>query len=394
MKKYRQDTILPSFQALTDARKQFYASTIYESHYPQLKFDTRDSRLTTLEARVSRKCFLLKGLPSWGFNKGNLDCNVGYWLQQSGLQMEDVVSITNHLVDHQNSILRTEFLTESKKHQFASHTRQVKCEWSINQKKYKMKTEQDIPTSDRLSKQPFFTLIDIFRDILPQGEVGPNGELQTDVNTLQVWPCKEATSAELLSQVCYIIDNRFFRRYVCVLFIQEQFQEVQNKWVEKFTQRMKESSKPFNEQPLAPPPPSGSTTPRASTSPTFSSQFHTFHIPSSSCLWATLSPSFFHFIQRYLFKERLESFQSRTLSSLTRTSTSMPMAKASPPEAKESPKTKLIRVHLPIRADPLQDGLIIQDGLALPSQTPKANGQIELLIRPSMVRKQHQLHHL
>lgn len=72
MKKYRQDTILPSFQAFTDACKQFYSSTIYESHYSQMKFDMQDSRLTMLEAGVSRKCFLLKGLPSSGYNKGNL----------------------------------------------------------------------------------------------------------------------------------------------------------------------------------------------------------------------------------------------------------------------------------------------------------------------------------
>lgn len=132
--------------------------------------------------------------------------------------MDDVVSITNHLVDHQSSILRIEFLTESKKQQFASHTRQVKCEWSINQKKYKMITEQDTPSSDRLSKQPFYALIDIFRDILPQGEVGPNGELQTDINTPQVWPCKEATSVELLSQVSYVIDNCFFQK-ICLCTI-------------------------------------------------------------------------------------------------------------------------------------------------------------------------------
>lgn len=88
MKQYHQTTIMPSFQALTDACKQFYSTTVFENHYAQLKFGMHDPRITTLEARVSRRRLLLKGLPSWGFNKANLDWNISYWLKNCGLSME------------------------------------------------------------------------------------------------------------------------------------------------------------------------------------------------------------------------------------------------------------------------------------------------------------------
>lgn len=44
-----------------------------------------------------------------------------------------------------------------------------------------MKTETNIPTSDRLAKQPYFTLIDIFKDILPSADKRPTRDSMSTI---------------------------------------------------------------------------------------------------------------------------------------------------------------------------------------------------------------------
>ena len=108
--------------------------------------------------------------------------------------------------------------------------------WLIHGKEYgKAKVENDIPTSDRLALQPYCTLLDLFQGILPADMKGSNGELQTDRD-------KNATTQQLLAQVTYLLDNRFPRRYVCVLFIVENYlEEIQQKWFDAFTHRMQQT---------------------------------------------------------------------------------------------------------------------------------------------------------
>ena len=240
MRQYHQTTVLPSFQVLWDACKQFYANTTLENHFAQLRLDMQDSRLTTLEARLGRRSVLLKGLPAWGVKKSTLDYNIHYWCQQAGLDPSCIASMTSHLVDRDTAILRLEFMTEQQRNAFTQHCKGVKCEWQINYQRYKMRTEPDITSSDRIAKQPFYALLEILREILPASEKGWNGELDADINTLQIFPFRTATSRQLLAQISYVLDSRFARRYVCLIFVIENFlEEVQQKWLEPFSQKMR-----------------------------------------------------------------------------------------------------------------------------------------------------------
>ena len=78
-------------------------------------------------------------------------------------------------------------------------------------------------------------------DILQKiGPAGANGELQTDRNTLQIWGDKAQAPCPLLSQVCYLLDHRFARRYVCVVFVAEAYyEETLAHWHEAFSSRMR-----------------------------------------------------------------------------------------------------------------------------------------------------------
>ena len=62
-----------------------------------------------------------------------------------------------------NSSLRT-------KERSSSPVEQNRLDWGFQQKKYKVKAESHSSTSDRLAKQPFYTLLEIFRNILPKEE--------------------------------------------------------------------------------------------------------------------------------------------------------------------------------------------------------------------------------
>ena len=102
----------------------------------------QDSRLTSLEARIPRRCALLKGFPSWGFNRTSLEYNIKYWIERAGLRWDKVVAI---LLDSNSSILRLEFSTENQKIKFMQHCKSVKCEWILDYSKSKMKIENGIP---------------------------------------------------------------------------------------------------------------------------------------------------------------------------------------------------------------------------------------------------------
>lgn len=146
-----------------------------------------------------------------------------------------------HTLSTSNSIMRLEFLTEMQKNQFFHHMRTTKNVWRIWGEDYgKAKVEHDISTDDRLAQQPFYTILDILPKILDTDMVGQHNELQSDRNTLQIWPDKNSKEQKLLSQVVYLLDLRFPRRYVCVIFIDEAYaDELQKHWMEHFSERMK-----------------------------------------------------------------------------------------------------------------------------------------------------------
>jgi hypothetical protein len=243
MMQYHQDTFLPNLNALIDNCHKIYHNTVHELYYNQLKVDMIDSRLKTLEARFGNKSLLIKGLPAHGYNRTELERNVWHYFQKSGVSWDCLAAMHTHTLTTDSSVMRLEFTTEIARNEFFQHMRNTKNVWLIHGKEYgKAKVENDIPTSDRLALQPYYTLLDLFQDILPADMKGSNGELQSDRATLQIWPDKNASTQQLLAQVTYLLDNRFPRRYVCVLFIVENYlEEIQQKWFDAFTHRMQQT---------------------------------------------------------------------------------------------------------------------------------------------------------
>ena len=98
----------------------------------------------------------------------------------------------------------------------------------------KVRSELDTTTEDRIAMQPFYALLDIL------SELTGFPDLQTWKQTLQIWTGKDVTPKRLLAQVSYVLDNRFPRRYACLLFLDDQhYEDVLQKWHAAFSDRMR-----------------------------------------------------------------------------------------------------------------------------------------------------------
>ena len=187
-----------------------------------------------------QQILLINGLPAHGYNKTELERNVWHYFQKSGVSWECLAAMHTHTLTTDSSVMCLEFTTEIARNEFFQHTRNTKNVWLIHGEEYgKAKVENDIPTSERLVLQPYYTLLDLFQDILPADMKWSNGELQSDRATLQTRPDKNDSTQQLLAQVTYLLDNRFPRHYVCVLFIVENYlEDIQQAWSDAFTHRM------------------------------------------------------------------------------------------------------------------------------------------------------------
>ena len=289
MMQYHQDTFLPNLNALIDNCRKFYHNTIHELYYNQLKVDMMDSRLKTLEARFGNKSLLIKGLPAHGHNRTELERNVWHYFQKSGVSWECLAAMSTHTLKTDGSVMRLEFTTEIVSNEFFQHMRNTKNAWLIHGKEYgKAKVKNDIRTSDRLSLQPYYALLDLSQGILPADMKGSNGELQSDRATLQIRLDKNASTPQLLAQVTYLLDNRFPRRYLCVLFIVENYlEEIQQKLFDAFTTKYKLWSLFKHSQDLLLPRlrQQGTILTRPLTPPTFDFRISSFHFRWFSSAW-------------------------------------------------------------------------------------------------------------
>ena len=237
MLEYHQQSFLPSMDKLWKTCQEFYVNTVAETQYVQLNMDMHSTRLRSLEQSRANRTVLLKGLPALGYSRASLEKNVNYFLSKASLDFSCVAAMHTHLISSSSSIMRLELITEEQKRQLFQAMRNSRQMWRLGQYEAKAKVEQDLPTDDRIALQPFYTMLDILQKVAP---AGPNGELQTDRNTLQVWADKAQVPCPLLAQVCYLLDHRFARRYVCVIFIAEQYyDQTLTQWHEAFSSRMR-----------------------------------------------------------------------------------------------------------------------------------------------------------
>eukprot|EP00438_Fugacium_kawagutii_P000747 Skav220491 [mRNA] locus=scaffold591:210724:212948:+ [translate_table: standard] len=101
--------------------------------------------------------------------------------------------------------------------------------WRLPDHEEKAKVEQDLPTDERRQKHS-----------ANLGRQSPDSVLQADRNSLQIWGDKAQTPCPRLAQICYLLDHRFARRYVCVIFVAEELYEATlAQWHEAFSSRMR-----------------------------------------------------------------------------------------------------------------------------------------------------------
>lgn len=86
--------------------------------------------------------------------------------------------MTNHGIHSNSSILRVEFLAQNQDKIPSVHqTEQTRM--GNQQTKTQGQRRTRLLTSDRLAKQPFYTLLVLIRSLLPDAEKGPRGQLQS-----------------------------------------------------------------------------------------------------------------------------------------------------------------------------------------------------------------------
>jgi hypothetical protein len=238
MLEYHSQSVIPSFDKLWRTCADFYSNTVLESQYVQLTLDMMSTRLRSLEQSRANRTVLIRGLPAFGYTRSSLEKNVTYFLSKASLDFSCVAAMHTHVVNASSSIMRLELMTEEQRRRLFQAMRTSKQMWRMPNHEAKAKVEQDLSTDERIALQPYYTMLDILQHVAP---TGPTGQLQSDRNTLQIWSgaVTPETQGSLLCQVCYLLDHRFARRYVCVVFVAEEFyDQTLARWHEAFSARM------------------------------------------------------------------------------------------------------------------------------------------------------------
>ena len=102
----------------------------------------------------------MRTIAATGFTKNNIDWNLKYSCERADISFDQVSSISYYIVNTDSSILRLEFLTETLRNKFFTYAKANRLEWAFNQKKFKNKLEADVNSSDKLARQPFYTLLE------------------------------------------------------------------------------------------------------------------------------------------------------------------------------------------------------------------------------------------
>ena len=161
MMKYHSASVLPNMTKLFEQCGIFYGQVLAETAQQQMTNERVSAQLQSLEKSRANKTVLLHELPPFT-SKRTLDNNIYHFLQGAGLKDDDVTALHNHLVTSASAVVRVEFLSEIKAQQFLAYMRNSKKYWKVpDQSDTRLRAEQDVPTEDRISMQPFHALLDI-----------------------------------------------------------------------------------------------------------------------------------------------------------------------------------------------------------------------------------------
>ena len=234
MLRYHANNVLPNLTKLFEQCGIFYGQVMQETSMQQMTNERIAAQVQSLERSRANRTVLLHELPPFT-TKRALDNNINHFLWGANLEESDVCALHNHLLTSSSVVVRVEFLSEIKAQQFLTYMRNSKKYWKTpDNSDTRLRAEQDVPTDDRLSMQPFHALLDILN------ELEDETDFQVWRQTLQIWSSRKATAQRMLAQVAYVLDARYSRRYCCLLLLcADHYDAILNRWHGAFSQRMR-----------------------------------------------------------------------------------------------------------------------------------------------------------
>ena len=165
MLRYHANNVLPNLTKLFEQCGVFYGQVMQETSMQQMTNERIAAQVQSLERSRANRTVLLHELPPFT-TKRALDNNINHFLWGANLGESDVCALHNHLLTSSSAVVRVEFLSEIKAQQFLSYMRNSKKYWKTpDNADTRLRAEQDVPTDDRLSMQPFHALLDILSEL-------------------------------------------------------------------------------------------------------------------------------------------------------------------------------------------------------------------------------------
>ena len=178
-----------------------------------------------VEAELHKRAVIVHGVPPFS-NKRSIDDNLYYLLYESDLTMEDIQSVSNHLLTTTSGFLKITFLREQQSKLFFTSFRAKKRYFRTKDPNNyvpdsPIKIERDLSVLERLERQPVLALLDCYTKGATESQTSPlyTEYTKSDFNALQIW---SPDGEDLVSQVFYTPQGS---TYVCQLAIQPQHRE-------------------------------------------------------------------------------------------------------------------------------------------------------------------------
>ena len=169
----------------------------------------RLDRLASLSVHAdtyNRTC-IVHGIPPFS-NYRTIQDNLYYLLGSTGLSLDDLQSMTNHLLTTTSAFLKLTFVRESQARQFFQSFRQKKRYFRQRDTgdDVHVRVERDLAPTERIERQPLLAVVDCLTKIAPPGDPSPlyTEYLRTDFNSLQLWNPEDDS---LLAQILYAQDS-------------------------------------------------------------------------------------------------------------------------------------------------------------------------------------------
>ena len=187
---YHTDQVAPALRQLNDLMKSDISNKI-----ASLQTSGLVSRVSmqAVEAELHKRTVINHGVPPFS-NKKSIHDNLYYLLYESELSMEDVQSVSNHLLTTSSGFLKITFLREQQTKTFFTSFRSKKRYFRTKDPNNyvpdsPIKIERDLSVLERLERQPALALLDCYTKGTSESQTSPlyTDYMKSDFNALQIW---------------------------------------------------------------------------------------------------------------------------------------------------------------------------------------------------------------